>query len=187
MRRAFVLALLFACGGRTAQSGGATTTSTANGSAKNEPPATAEATPRICTREGKNPFPCVEECDRGIATACATLAVRTEHGEGVPKDTTRAVMLYERACELKDPSACSTAARMHAVGAGVPPNRQKQIDLLAQACLLGDVIACALPAKALSAGIGVGKDEHRARELWQRGCSGGVESSCDALSDAGSP
>lgn len=140
---------------------------------------------RVCSREAKDALPCAEECDRGIASSCAVLATRTEHGAGVPRDLTRAVMLHERACELKDSGSCTIAARMHASGTGVPPSRAKQLDLLSHACLLGDPIACALPARAFASGAGVMRDERRARELWQRACGGGVESACEALGDAG--
>src|SRR4051812_22943010 len=66
-----------------------------------------------CTHDARDLAPCSAECDRGIATGCTTLALRIERGDGIPKDLTRAVMLHERACELRDAAACVSAARMH--------------------------------------------------------------------------
>lgn len=134
-----------------------------------------------CTHDAKDLGPCTAECDRGMAFACTIVAMRIERGEGVPKDLTRAVVLHERACELKDAPSCVSAARMHASGSGVPPSRAKQIELLGAACKLGDGLACAVPAKAFANGAGVVRDERRARDLWQLACAAGVATACEEL------
>lgn len=140
--------------------------------------------PRVCVFDAKDLAPCAEECDHGIAFACMTLAARVERGgEGVPRDQPRAVVLHERACELKEAAACVSAARMHATGAGVPPSRAKQVELLAVACALGDAFACSIPAKAYATGNGVVRDERRAHELWQRACAAGIESACTTIGE----
>lgn len=140
--------------------------------------------PRVCMHDATDLAPCAEDCDRGIAFACTVLASRTERGDGVPRDLTRAVHLHERACELRDPASCVSAARMQASGSGVPPNRARQVELLAAACKLGDALACAVPANAFAKGTGVPRDDRRASELWERACAGGVASACEHL-DAG--
>jgi TPR repeat protein len=140
--------------------------------------------PRACMHDAKDLTPCVEDCDRRLAFACAELASRAEHGDGTSRDLTRAVHLHERACELQDAASCVSAARMHAAGSGVPPSRAKQLELLVTACKLGDAHACSLPAKALASGNGITRDERRATELWERACAAGVSSACDAI-DAG--
>jgi hypothetical protein len=140
---------------------------------------------RACIHDAKDIAPCTEDCDRGIASACATLAARMERGTGIPRDLTRAATLHERACELRDPGSCVLAARMHASGTGVTPNRTKQMELLVAACTLGDASACSVAAKAFAAGAGVNRDQTRAHELWERACTGGIETACDALSDGG--
>lgn len=142
---------------------------------------------RACALDAKNAkdlAPCAEDCDRGIAFACAILASRVERGEGIPRDLPRAAVLHERACELRDPASCVNAARMHAAGMGVPPNRAKQVELLGLACGLGDALACSIPAKAFASGNGVVRDERRAVELWQRACAGGVASACASLEES---
>jgi hypothetical protein len=143
------------------------------------------ATVRACVRGAKDVAPCSEDCDRGIASACAILASRVERGEGVAKDPTRAASLHERACELGDAASCVVAARMHAGGLGVPPNRARQMELLVAACNLGDAFACVTPAKAFATGAGVPRDERRAAELAARACAGGIESACEAGPDGG--
>ena len=139
---------------------------------------TEAGAPRVCVHDAKNLAPCTEDCDRGIVFACTVVAARTERGDGVVKDLTRAVHLHERACELHDAPSCVSAARMHATGRGVPPSRLRQVELLAVACMLGDAHACSIPAKAFASGTGVARDERRAAELWQRGCASGDESAC---------
>jgi len=137
--------------------------------------------PRVCLHDAKDITPCNEDCDRGIAFACTVVASRIERGEGVPKNPTRAVVLHERACELRDAPSCVTAARMHASGSGVPPSRAKQVELLAAACKLGDGTSCTIAAKALANGTGVPRDERRAVDLWQHGCAAGIASACEAI------
>ena len=140
---------------------------------------------RLCIHDAKDVTPCIEDCDRGIGSACSLVADRIERGDGVPRDPTRALGFHERACELRDPGACVLAARMFAAGRGVSPNRARQMDLLAAACALGDAAACSVPAKAFAAGAGVTRDARRAQDLWERACTGGVEAACDVLADAG--
>lgn len=133
---------------------------------------------RACAHEAEDVAPCAEDCDRGIAFACAVLAARLERGDRTPRDLPRAVRLHERACELRDAPSCTSAARMHASGAGVPPSRARQLELLAAACQLGDALACGLPARAYAEGRGVPRDERRAADLYERACAGGVEAAC---------
>jgi TPR repeat protein len=140
--------------------------------------------PRVCMHDAKDLAPCTEDCDRGVVFACTIVATRTERGDGVAKDLTRAVQLYERACELRDGPSCVSAARMYASGRGVPPSRPKQIQLLSSACTLGDSHACSIPANAFATGGGVPRDERRATELWQRGCAGGDEAACERVEGA---
>jgi TPR repeat protein len=140
---------------------------------------------RLCTHDAKDVTPCIEDCDRGIVSACTLVADRIERGDGVTLDLTRALGFRERACELRDAGSCVTAARMFAAGRGVPPSRARQMDLLAAACALGDAAACSVPAKAFATGAGVARDARRAEQLWEHACTGGVDSACEALGDAG--
>jgi hypothetical protein len=174
----FVIALA-ACGGAAKNAG------SPSGSSDMPPGKTADApsdagtqAPRACLHDYKDPRPCSEECDNGIAASCVILASRGTHD-------TWAVRLYERACDLRDAPACANAARFHASGKGVPPDRAKQMDLLAKACMLGQPESCSTPARAFASGNGVPRDDRRAHDLWERGCSGGIEAACDSLGDAG--
>jgi len=143
-------------------------------------PAEGEHGPRICVHDAKDLTPCVEDCDRGIVSGCASSATRAEKERNLPS----AVRLYERACELHDAASCVSAARLVGSGAGVPPSRSRQLELLASACLLGDALACNVPAKAYASGNGVTRDKRRATELWGRACTSGVGAACAAI-DAG--
>ena len=153
------------------------TTETSLGKTNETAPDAGAVAPRACLHDFKDPRPCSEECDHGIATSCVILAGKTHD--------TWAVSLYERACDLRDAAACTSASRFHASGKGVPPNRAKQMELLAKACVLGQAESCSTPAKAFATGNGVTRDDRRAHELWERGCGGGIEGACEALGDAG--
>ena len=187
MRVGTLLCGLLACASACAHAkreGGPLATTMAGGPSSSMGEVEAGA-PRLCSRETKDPLPCSEECDRGIAFACALIATRLERGDGVPRDLTRAVVMHERACELRDAASCVSAARMHASGSGVPPSRAKQVELLARACTLDDPLACGVPAKAFANGTGVPRDERRAAELRQRACAAGVASACEELEPEG--
>jgi TPR repeat protein len=176
--RAIVLVVLAACGAPAKSSGSSTGgTETDLGSTPQTAPDAGAFTPRACVHDFKDPRPCSEECDRGIAASCIVLAAHSHD--------TWAVSLYERACELRDATACANAARFHASGKGVMPNRARQMELLAKACVLGQAESCSTPAKAFASGNGVPRDDRRAHDLWERGCGGGIEAACDALGDAG--
>lgn len=178
MRAPVVLfVLVAACGGATKGASSSARSSEVAQMGAEAPPDAGTIVPRACLHDFKDPRPCSEECDRGIAASCVVLAGRSHD--------TWAVSLYERACELRDAAACANAARFHASGKGVTPNRAKQMDLLARSCLLGQPESCSTPAKAFATGNGVPRDDRRAHELWERGCSGGFETACDALGDAG--
>ena len=179
MKRAAFVVVLVACGGAAAKNAGSSsgTTEVSHGNPDEPPPDAGAPAPSACVHDGKDPRPCSDECNHGIAASCVILATRSHD--------TWAVALYERACDLRDAPACATAARFHASGKGVPPNRVKQMELLAKACGFGQAESCSTPAKAFATGNGVPHDERRARELWERGCGGGIETACDALGDAG--
>ena len=162
--------------GTTAQSPLAPSPETAPGTS----PSDAGA-PRACIHDAKDLAPCAEDCERGIVFACTVVAGRTERGDGIGKDLTRAVHLHERACDLGDAPSCVSAARMHASGRGVPPNRVTQIQLLAHACTLGDAHACSIPAKAFQTGTDVPRDLRRAAELWQQACAAGDTAACAVI------
>jgi uncharacterized protein len=157
----------------------ATSTSEGSGAAS----AGDAGVPRVCMHDAKDLAPCSEDCDRGIAFACTVVAGRIERGEGAPKDLTRAVVLHERACELRDPASCMSAARMHASGSGVPPNRAKQIALLETACKLGEASSCAIAAKAFAKGSDVPRDVNRAKDLRQQACLHGMSEACEELNE----
>ena len=162
--------------------GGPLATSMASGASSSIADAGAMRAP--CMHDAKDLSTCVEDCDRAISFACTVLAGRLERGEGIPRDLPRAVVLHERACELRDAASCVSAARMHASGRGVPPSRAKQIELLTTACKLGDALSCAVPARAFATGNGVPRDERRATELWQTACAAGVAPACEAIEPA---
>jgi TPR repeat protein len=134
-----------------------------------------------CTPDVKDVTPCTEDCNRGLASACVTAALRAEHGEGMPVDLTRAAALQERACDLRDVAACLTASKMAAAGRGSPPNRKRQLEWLEKACALSDGAACSVASKAFLTGAGVPRDVTHGQELLQRACAASVESACEAV------
>lgn len=87
----------------------------------------------------------------------------------LPRDTARAIALYERACELHDADSCFIAARILAAGEGVESDPGKAFALFARLCDDGSALAC-----ARAAGLGAGTE----KDYLRRACALGETSAC---------
>jgi TPR repeat protein len=67
-------------------------------------------------------------------------------GTAVQPDLKRAMALFERGCELGEPTACFNLANHCAEGTGVAQDQARAAKLYARACSLGYEPACAKAA-----------------------------------------
>lgn len=90
----------------------------------------------------------------------------------LPRDTGRAVALYERACALDDLESCFIAARLLADGDGIAPDRERSFVLFARICDDGMALACTRAAA-------VAPDRGRKRDYLRRACVLGAADACE--------
>jgi TPR repeat protein len=128
------------------------------------------------------------ECDAGRQRLCYILGKTYQSGGViggvvVPKDPSRAMLFYERACRLNDALSCEKAARIYEAGEGGPKDPTKAIPLYEQACNSGSCKACVRLAKFYRDGELVRKDLRRVMSLYGRTCSENCDLGCAALGE----
>jgi hypothetical protein len=123
---------------------------------------------------------CERECDAGSADRCRRLAASYAFGQGgVSKDEARAALLYQHACEMKDPSSCVFAGQMNEYARGVAKDDAKAFGFYKQACDLQWAPGCYNLAIMFERGTGVPVDEDKAADLYQAACDAGAVTSCE--------
>jgi hypothetical protein len=144
------------------------------------PAAAAPAEPAVGTPRG--PCATAQACDvlcqRGHSPSCTGAGVFYLEGRGVPKNDTRALTLFKRACDDSDPPACRHLGDMYRNGQWVPKDPAQAARQYQRSCDLGDGTGCRLLAAMMEAGEGVPKDVKKARQLKARACKAGDQEAC---------
>jgi TPR repeat protein len=130
---------------------------------------------------------CERECDAGSADRCRRLGATYALGQGVSQDETRAAMLYERSCAMKDPVGCVFAGQMHEYAHGVSEDDAKAARLYERACDLRWAPGCYNLAIMYERGRGVSQDRARAGDLYQLACTAGASQACDKAREMHEP
>ncbi len=126
-------------------------------------------------------------CNLGSATGCNNLAFSYDLGRGVPKDSARAIPLYERACNAGNMSACNNLGVSYDDGDGVSRDPARAAIYYQKACNGGHAGACTNLGVAYRDGAGVPVDGPRAASLFATACERGDDDGCaakDALKHA---
>lgn len=94
----------------------------------------------------KNAFPYLSKtCERDNSLlSCDALAACYYDGVGVDKNLTKAIQLFERACDKNYGLSCYYAAGMYYRGEGVEKNFERVKQLIERSCLLQFDQACEL-------------------------------------------
>ena len=100
-----------------------------------------------------------ELCQQGIAY---------EEGQGVEKDTVKAVELYRQAADLGNADAMYRLAMCYMNGKGVEPEAIIGQQWSQKAAELGNIDAMVLLGACYAGGVGVEKDESMAAEWYQK-------------------
>ncbi|HSH74244.1 MAG TPA: carboxypeptidase regulatory-like domain-containing protein [Longimicrobiales bacterium] len=83
-----------------------------------------------------------QACDQGDFFACIVFGLKSETGDGVPRDLAKAADLYRRACEGGEMSGCTNLALLYEGGRGVVRDSARATGLLRVACEGGETLAC---------------------------------------------
>jgi len=122
-----------------------------------------------------------EACRLGAAAGCFNLGLMYERGDGVAKDTARAISLYRQTCDGGVAGGCSNLGIMYERGNGVAKDAARAVSLFRQACDGGDAPGCTNLGAMYQNGEGVAQDLARAESLFRLGCDGGVARGCKNL------
>jgi uncharacterized protein len=122
-------------------------------------------------------------CARDVAASCVHLGKIYEVGAGVAVDLSKAVSLYEHACNGVDGNretfqGCEALGLLYRQGLGVPHDDARAVELFKKACDIGIPDACGDLARIYRDGIVVQKDAARAAQLFDWACNHGDASSC---------
>lgn len=117
-------------------------------------------------------------CASGDAQGCFNLGEMYALGQGVPKDETRAVTLFDRACSAGNYPACFDLGVMYTGGWGVAKDAARAVPPYKQACDGGVPWACFNLGVMYAGGQGVERDTERAVPLYRQACDGGVSQAC---------
>ena len=121
-----------------------------------------------------------QACERGGRRECYRLALLYQSGEGVTKDTPRAVDLYRRACSDGGAHGCFVNGFASDGARGV--ERPKiAAALFDAACEKGVAVGCFDLGNLYEMGEGVPRDPARLDALWRKACDGGVVRGCNYL------
>jgi TPR repeat protein len=81
-------------------------------------------------------------CDSGELEQCETLAILYLNGKGVPKDVSKAVMMFEQACQRRDMASCDDLGALYATGTGRPADLTHARQLFDKVCSGGEEQGC---------------------------------------------
>jgi TPR repeat protein len=123
-----------------------------------------------------------QACSGGSMRACTFLGFMYEHGQGVGRDSEKAVRLYNTACDGDFATACRDLGPVYTDGEpGIPKDEARAASYNLKACNLGEFDGCAGAGWDYYRGIGVGVDFQRAASLLTKSCDGNSAYGCNDL------
>lgn len=132
----------------------------------------SDKTPLICHDPDLTPL--LSAAGAGEAKAMVSLAGRLLKGDGIAKDTDRAIRLYEKAAEAGDADAMSELGLCLADGDGVAKDMDKAVDWFRKSAGQGHALAMFNLGVCYSTGEGVAKDEGEAFDWFIRSAQQGA-------------
>lgn len=128
---------------------------------------------------------CSVENGRWSSFGCDALAGAYEFGFGTPKNMTKAVEFYTKACNLGSPKACESLGRIYVHG-----EEEIQKDFVngakfsTKACDGGSLKGCVIIGIMYAKGWGIQADNIKAKYYFDKACDGGFGGGCHALGAA---
>jgi TPR repeat protein len=112
-----------------------------------------------------------EPTDLGCATGCDSLGSVYRYGfDGPPRDSKKAVEMYDRACRAGCGNSCDTLGDLLSDGKDVPRELERAARAWERACDMRFSPSCASLSELYRKGSGVVKDEKKAQQLLARAC-----------------
>lgn len=118
-------------------------------------------------------------CEAGDQSACTSLGVRFDTGDGVREDSERALEILDAACRNGNADGCAEHATLVRDGRGTRRNLPRAARAFEKACDDGSQIGCTRYAGMLRAGRGnLVPNPVQAFALAAQACGAGVEEGC---------
>lgn len=121
---------------------------------------------------------CTQQCNKGNASSCSSLASMHYSGTGAEKDAGKAFTLFKKACDGDVLLACSNLGALYEKGEGTDRDADRAYALWKKACDGGNPSGCENLGVAYEKSIGVSRDSARAVKLFKVGCDGGLAQAC---------
>jgi len=83
-----------------------------------------------------------ELCTRNITKYCNRLGHRYQSGQGVARNPSKALKLYQKSCDLKSYNGCFLVGSFYNSAKGIKKNRQKAKHFYEKSCNLGGSNGC---------------------------------------------
>ena len=120
-------------------------------------------------------------CEGNDNGGCSVEGITHEFGLGTPRNVSRAVAAYTKACSL-DSSACRNLGMLNLLGKGMPRDEAKGLALIKRACVSRDPSSCAYMKAFLDGSQPL--ETEAANEMvpiWGNICAAGVVRHCSSL------
>ena len=113
-----------------------------------------------------------------LKRGCHNLGVIYENGDGVRQDKSKAVELYQKACNLDSVRSCYNLSVMYHHGDGIRQDKLKAAELYQKSCQNNMASGCYNLGAMYSNGDGVRQDNLKATEYYQKACDKNHSNSC---------
>lgn len=141
---------------------------------------------KIALKEYNDTIGLKHKCEDNDAAACNFLAITYQLGFSengmffsLPKDTSKSVEYFTKACDLNDFGACSALGNVYVIGEIVRRDNNKAFELFTKAANGGDAGGYSGLASAYKFGSGgVAQNTAYAKELYGKACDLGDKISC---------
>ena len=124
---------------------------------------------------------CAEQCHDGVLADCAALARLIHRGDGAPRDSAFAALLYRYACDSGHAPSCHELGNMYYFGDGLPQDSERAVALYDRLCGQGFTTACLVLGYLFERGLGVRRDAARALREYRRACALGSSAACSLV------
>jgi TPR repeat protein len=109
-----------------------------------------------CTLE--NPDPCVQLCDRSVASGCYIAALSFQKRPPETRDDARSLAIYQRGCSLGSMEACGNLGLMFEKGRGTTPDLAHARELYEKVCAAGVPVHCRNVGRLCEGAPGIAAD-----------------------------
>jgi len=120
-------------------------------------------------------------CNLGRSSACYSLGLSYDNGNGVEQDYQKAIRVYTNACDDDEISACYNLGVLYSEGRGTITNEKKALELYDKGCSENDMDSCFNMAFLYTSGKQIEHEYKKARYFSQKACDENHIGGCTLL------